>query len=204
MKNQQGTVWGTRFPGAGSLAPASDCDVIKAVTEEGQPLGPLPSWGSNSQEREGQSKSALVTPPNSPDLYHLGKQEPRGLGRCWLNWSGHPSLADMAETHIPYYSLKKLFSFFNGVTVVSMSQPGPWGFAALPPWLAPSKTEISWSKFAGIRICGPQGPRRDVGQTDEEQDALGTGIASTNPELLNQAELCTLGDLGVNGGRTQL
>ena len=80
MRNQQGSVWGTCFPGTGNLAPASDCDMIKAVTEEGQPLGPLPGRGSGSQEREGQSKAALMPP--TPDLYHLGKQYPRGLRRC--------------------------------------------------------------------------------------------------------------------------
>lgn len=53
MRNQQGAVWGTCFPGTGNLAPAPDCDMIKAVTEEGQPLGPLPGRGPCSQEREG-------------------------------------------------------------------------------------------------------------------------------------------------------
>lgn len=33
----------------------------------------------------------------------------------------------------------------------------------------------------------PQGSRRDVGQTDKEEDALGTGVASIDPEIKQQS-----------------
>lgn len=66
MKNQQGAVRGTRFPGAGSLTPASDCDVMKAVTEEGQAVGAPPQLRIRQPGERGAEQVSFGNPTPLP------------------------------------------------------------------------------------------------------------------------------------------
>lgn len=146
----------------------SDCDVLKTYYECGPQTatGPLP-WQTITQPGERRTEQVCCgEDPGDPSQTStiLGNSSPE-LRKMLTLMSGAPQSADVAEMYTPYSSLKRLLSVLIGFIAISMSQPRHQGFAALPPQLAPSKTEISWSKFIGIQICGPQGSRKDVGQT---------------------------------------
>lgn len=146
----------------------SDCDVLKTYYECGPQTatGPLP-WQTITQPGERRAEQVCCgEDPGDPSQTStiLGNSSPE-LRKMLTLMSGAPQSADVAEMYTPYSSLKRLLSVLIGFIAISMSQPRHQGFAALPPQLAPSKTEISWSKFIGIQICGPQGSRKDVGQT---------------------------------------